>query len=291
MRRSMVLPALLVFSALGAPAAGAGASGARDVIEVFPGPNAINRALRAAQPGDVLNIHAGTYAEQVTVTTSSVVLQAAGDGKVVIDGECEVSVTLDVAAEGVTLRGLTVRGAGIGLTPISIDFSHVDSGRVEDSTAIDTCGDAWYGVNVYNGGSIQIIRNRTLGFDDAGIYVGGITSTPLGPLLVSQNHSYVNEQGVIVQNSGGGDIVVAGNRIFDNGTTGIWLNGADGVRIERNDVISNSISGIELDESSDDNLINGNTALEHPFDLVDQGGSNNCWMRNRYVTSQGDISC
>jgi parallel beta-helix repeat protein len=290
-RRSMVLLALLLFSAFAAPASAAGSSGSRDVIEVFPGPNAINRALRMAQPGDVLNIHGGTYPEQVTVTTGSLVLQAAGDGKVVIDGECEVSVTLDVAAEGVTLRGLTVRGAGVGLTPISIDFSHVDSGRVEDSMAIDTCGDAWYGVNVYNGGSIQIVRNRTLGFDDGGIYVGGITSTPLGPLLVSKNHSYVNEQGVIVQNSAGGDIVVTGNRIFDNGTTGIWVNGADGVRIERNDVTDNGISGIELDQSSDDNLIRGNTALGHPFDLVDQGGGNNCWIHNRYVTSQGDISC
>lgn len=271
--------------------AGTGNAASSDVIEVFPGPDAIRQALAIAQPGDVLNIHTGTYEEQVTVDVEGVTLRSAGDGQVTIDGSCTVSTTLDVRAERVTIRGLRVIGAGQGFTPIAIDFSFVDRGRVLSSTVEDTCGNAWYGINVYFGGSIRILGNRASGFDDAGIYVGEINSTPFGSLLIQGNDSFGNNKGVIVQNSSGVDIQVVDNAIHDNDETGIWVNVADGIRVYRNNVMNNAATGIEVDASSDGNQIRRNRVLGHAFDLYNGGGTGNCWLGNVYETSFGDISC
>jgi parallel beta-helix repeat protein len=262
----------------------------RAVIEVFPGPNAVTTALAQANPGDVLNIHAGTYPEHVSIHTTNLTLRAAGDGEVTIDGTCSTPTTVDVQAAGTTLRGLRVIGAGQNAA-IEINFWRVATGQVIDSVVEDTCGNAEYGINVFGSQTIRVIGNSATGFGDAGIYIGFITSTQRGP-LVQDNESFGNVRGVIVENSEGGQIRVAGNDIHDNQTTGIWVTNSDRVRVDHNTVMDNGDSGIELDPFADRNLIRGNTALGHVFDLVNSGGTNgNCWLDNDYVTSQGDISC
>jgi parallel beta-helix repeat protein len=155
----------------------------------------------------------------------------------------------------------------------------------------DTCGGAEYGVNVYQAGSIQIIGVTATGFGDAGIYIGAITSTPRGPLLVKDNESFGNVRGIIVENSHGGQIDVRGNSVHDNTTTGIWVTNSDGVRVLRNTALDNGLSGIELDSLSDDNLIRRNTASGQTYDLANDGGTNNCFVDNNYTTSFGDITC
>jgi hypothetical protein len=285
------LTVLALGAALAVVPSGSAGAGPSDVIEVFPGPNAINNALNVAQAGDTLNIHAGTYSERVNVDVQGVTLRSAGDGEVTVDGSCSAATTVDVLAERVTIRGLRVIGAGLGAVPIAIDFSGRDSGRVISSVVEDTCGDAWYGINVYQGGSIKIIGNVASGFDDAGIYVGDISSTPFGPLVIRGNESFGNNKGVIVQDSGGADIQVSENSIHDNLVTGIWVNLADGIEVFKNTLNANGNTGIEVDEFSDGNMIRRNRALGHTFDLFDGGGTGNCWAENVYVTSFGDISC
>ncbi len=260
----------------------------RAVIEVFPGPNAIANALDIADPGDVLNIHGGVYPEHVTVAVDRVTLQGAGDGTATIDATCSRGNTIVVRAESVTLRGLRVVGAAAG--GIAVDFSFVDRGRITNSLIRDTCGDAEYGINVFGGGSIAVVANSTAGFDDAGIYIGGITSTPFGPLAVRNNESFGNTRGVIVEDSVGGTILVGENRVDGNDTTGIWLNNTRGVRVGRNTVTDSGTSGIETDPQSTGNLIRSNTVSGNPVDLVN-GGNPNCWIDNIYDTSQGDVTC
>src|SRR5262245_30619216 len=118
MRRGAIGLAVLVSAALWRPLpAGAGTHA---VIEVFPGPNAIGQALSLANAGDILNVHAGTYTERVEVGVADVTLQAAGDGDVVIDGQCQYRVVVNVSAPGVTLDGLRVIGAN-GVAPVEIN--------------------------------------------------------------------------------------------------------------------------------------------------------------------------
>jgi parallel beta-helix repeat protein len=286
-RVSTVITALVVVWA--ALAGQAEAGDPREVIEVFPGPNAIENALAGANPGDVLNIHGGVYPEDVDVTVDRVTLRAAGDGMVTITGQCSVEVVLDVRAENVTLRGLRVVGAS-GDYPIEIDFSFVSAGRVVDSMVQDTCGFALYGINVFAGGSIRIVGNLAVGFEDAGVYVGGIRSTPNGPMVIRDNETIDNLYGILVEDSAGGTILVGRNNVHDNRSIGIWLHDADGTRVGDNMVLDNGDEGISVDEMSSGNLIRSNTALGHVVDVVD-GNGQNCWVDNTYDTSQGDISC
>jgi parallel beta-helix repeat protein len=265
--------------------------GGRTVIEVFPGPNALKDALVIANPGDVLNIHAGTYPEHVTVSVDDLTLQAAGDGTVTVDGTCTTSTTILINSDRVTVRELRVIGAGTGFAPIEINFSSVASGRVLGSTVEDTCGNAEYGVNVFNSGTVVVRNSYATGFSDAGFYIGLITSTPLGPLTIANNESVGNERGIIVENSSGGKIIVRGNNTHDNDSTGIWITNSDTVRVENNLVMDNNVSGIELDQFSDQNVVRGNMAQGHTFDLVNDGGTGNCFLNNTYTTSFGDISC
>lgn len=269
--------------------AAASPAGARTVIQVFPGPNAISEALAPAESGDVLEIHAGTYPEQVTISVPGVTLRAAGDGPVVIDGTCAVEITVDVQADRVTLRGLRVVGAG-GFYPVEINFRHISAGRVLDSVVEDTCGGAEYGINVAGSGSIRLIGNTASGFADAGFYVGGTTAMRLGDLTVRGNTSFGNDKGIIVAYTTLGGVVVEGNTVYGNTRSGIWLNHSRFVEVSRNAVGGNGYSGIEVVRESSGNVIRSNVALGQTYDLVDTSGPN-CWTRNVYVSSLGDIGC
>jgi parallel beta-helix repeat protein len=263
----------------------------RAVIEVFPGPDALKNALAQAKAGDVLNIHVGTYPEHVSITTPDLTLRAAGDGEVTVDATCSSATTMNVQADGTTIRGLRVVGAGQN-NPIEINFGQVATGRVLNSVVEDTCGGAEYGINLFRSQTIRVVGNTATGFGDAGIYVGAITSTQRGPLVIQGNASYGNVRGIIVENSAGGKIRVTGNDVHDNRTTGIWITNSDGVRVDGNLVQDNTYSGIELDSLSNGNLIRANTASGHQYDLAnDSGAAGNCWVNNIYTTSLGDISC
>jgi len=260
---------------------------AATVIEVFPGPNAIQNALAIAVSGDTLNIHTGVYTEHFSVTTTNVTLTAAGDGPVTVDGACVNRWTIQVLADGVAIRGLALQGGTFG----EITFTRVTRGRIVGSTAIDTCGDAEYGINVYLSGSIVIKQNVTSGFGDAGLYIGSINSTQFGPLVIQRNETFDNVRGIIIEDSAGGSILAVKNRVHDNTTAGIWLHNSDEVLVRSNTVTNNVADGIEVDPTSDDNTISFNTVSGHIYDLANEGGTGNCFLSNVYTTSLGDITC
>jgi parallel beta-helix repeat protein len=267
-------------------------SQARGLVDVYPGPHAIQAAVNGANAGDTLNIHAGTYREHVNVPKTNLTLQAAGDGKVVVDGQCTTRYTIYITAAGVSIDGLTVKGAdeGFGPYPAEVNFESVSTGSIRNSVLRDSCN-AEYGVNVYNSGAIAVSSNKARGFSDAGVYIGNISSTGSGVLLVQGNESYGNSRGVIVEDSVGGIIKVIDNLIHDNTSAGIFLTNSDGVRVKRNTVTNNGNAGIDLDANSDGNQIIGNSASGHTYDLRNEGGASNCWQNNTYTTSQGTISC
>jgi parallel beta-helix repeat protein len=260
---------------------------AATVIEVFPGPNAIQNALAQAVSGDALSIHTGTYTEHFSVTTTNVTLASAGDGLVTVDGACVNRWTIQVLADGVTIRGLALRGGTFG----EITFTRVKRGRIIGSTATDSCAEAEYGINVYLSGSIVIRNNVTSGFGDAGFYIGSITSTPFGALVIQRNETFDNVRGIIIEDSAGGIIQAVQNNVHDNTTTGIWLHNSDGAVVRGNTVTNDGADGIEVDPTSDDNTISLNTVSGHTYDLANEGGTGNCFLSNVYTTSLGDITC
>lgn len=102
--------ALALAAALAAGAAAAGDAGAA-VLEVGPGRAhaTIGSALRAARPGDRIEVAAGTYREDVTIEVEGVELAGLGEPVIAGSGSGDV---VRVAGDGVTVRGFAVRGSG-----------------------------------------------------------------------------------------------------------------------------------------------------------------------------------
>src|SRR4051794_22990740 len=168
------------------------AAGGSHAINVKPGPNAISKAIHAASSGDVLRIHAGTYNETVTIA-KPLTLEATPGPRPVIDAGCNANDTIDVTSAGVSIRGLTVKGAtsGFGDYPAEIFFENTPSGSVKNTRVVDSC-DAEYGISILNTGPVTVARNHARGFDDSGIYVGSISDTRGKTLRVSGNESVNN---------------------------------------------------------------------------------------------------
>jgi parallel beta-helix repeat protein len=262
----------------------AGASAA--TIEVRPGVNAINRALDRANNGDLLRVHDGTYREAFTVD-KRVRIRGVG-GRPLIDARCKSRTTIQVVNRGVKLSHLKVVGAGdqpSGFFPSEVDVQNVRSGIIEDVVVHDTCGGidkgAEYGINIFNSGPVEVIDNRaTGGFHDAGIYVGGIRDTGDGALRVVGNRSYLNHQGIIIENSSGPNtrIRVVQNNVHHNTIpgelhedTGIFINNSDRVRLRDNTVRRNGHFGVNITSGSDDNALIDNFIRNNPVDLNNDG--------------------
>lgn len=263
-----------------APAAGGGGQ----VIDVRPGE--LRGALAGASDGDTLMLHRGRYGGSFTISERVKLVGAPGEQRPLIDGRCRTRAVIEVVTSGVVIRRLQVVGSdeSAGAFPSSVEFTRVGQGRITDSLLRDTC-DAEYGVNVFDSGRVAVLRNRARGFSDAGIYVGAITDTGAGTLLLADNETLRNNRGVIVEDSNGGRIVVRGNAIRDNtapgeGTpSGIFVRNSDRVLIQGNAVFRNGELGVHLDPESDRNRFFGNRIEANPRNVLDEGDGN-CGRRN-----------
>jgi len=267
-------------------------------IEVRPGPNALHKALRNAHNGDTLRVHNGTYREAVGIN-KRVTLRGVG-GRPTIDARCDARATINVNSGGVVLNHLMVVGGaeGFGYPPSEIDVENVRGGTINDVVVRDTCGadGAEYGINVFGSGPVVVSNNRaTGGFSDAGIYIGGITDTRGDALRVINNASFLNRQGIIIENSGGNAIIqVASNRTHHNNiagvgpsNSGIWINNSDRVGIRSNTVQNNGEFGVNIGPTSDNNRLVGNTITSNPIDLNNEG-SGTCGSRNTIGSRNGN---
>jgi parallel beta-helix repeat protein len=219
-------------------------------------------------------------------------LRAYGDGPVTVDGNCTEFTVIEVNANAVMIDGLRVRGA----TYYGVDFENVVGGTITRSILRDTCH-AVYGVNLYStDGGMTVSGNVAVGFSDAGIYLGFITSTGAEHIQVANNVSLGNNRGIIIEDiASATNVEVTGNTTRTNRATGvnptnagIFLHNVDGVLVDRNTVRRNDESGIELDINSSGNVVSNNVVSGHTFDLANFGSSN-CFSGNTYTTSTGSL--
>ena len=238
-------------------------------------------AINAASPRDTLRVSPGTYPEAIVIDKALRVI-AQGCCSWVIDAGCAASTAVNILADQVTFSGLTVQGG----TFYEVDAEHRDRVKVLRSIMTETCGTAEYGIQVYQSTNAKVLLNETSGFSDAGIYIGGIGQS--GNVRVLKNESSGSARGYIVEDClpGPQGVILSGNVALQNTQSGIFLHNSDGVRLLHNSVTGlpgTTLTGIELDATSDDNLIVGNTISENTSDVVDNG-TNNCWRNNQYTT-------
>src|SRR5262249_50295019 len=142
--RSVLVLGLLVGLSLGViPAAPVGWAATRCVSAATPTPPGcfptIQAAVAAAASGDTISIHAGTYAEHVTISPATtapaaLALAGAGAGSRFVDGASTGRVVTIGGTVGVTLTALTLQhgrgAAGSGATPGAAGGLQVNGGTV-----------------------------------------------------------------------------------------------------------------------------------------------------------------
>ena len=107
-------------------------------------------------------------------------------------------------------------------------------------------------------------------------------------MRVWKNESSNSARGYIVEDSlpGRRGVILSGNLALQNTQSGIFLHNSDGVRLLHNCVTGlpgTTTTGIELDTTSDGNVITGNAIDENVTDVLDSG-SDNCWRNNHFTT-------
>lgn len=257
-------------------------------IEVFPGANAISNAIASANAGDTIKLHAGKYFDPVMIA-KRVKLVKFGDGPVILKGNCTTDTAMiDIRANNVTVKGLTVKGAAF----YAITVAGYDNARIKSNRVLNTCGAGpEYGVNVFDSEGTEVTGNVATGWQDAGIYIGGIASGT-DPVLVSGNTvKDSNRRGIIIEDSSGFRVDVNTNTVRDNNTAGIWLNNADETLVSENTVRNNGAEGISISSTSDRNKFTGNVISGHTLDINNgNGGTDNCFTNNTYTTSDGPVN-
>jgi parallel beta-helix repeat protein len=290
--RTIGLLLLAVFGAALPGARPAVAGGDPQRIHVRPGPDAIQRAINRADPGDILLVHPGHYRES-PVVTKPLTIRGVGDRRPVVDGECDAVRTIDVNANRVMLRRLKVVGArevnGVPFTGFEVDIVGVRNVEARRLVLVDTCGDADYGINVYDTGRVVLAGNRAADFSDAGLYVGTIND---GPVLVIGNLTLDNNRGILVEESYGTvrvrDNVSRSNDLSGESptTAGIALSDADEIVLRNNVANNNGDYGIHLGDhggsSSDDNRLYDNSAAGNGTADFQDDGTGNCGSGNSF---------
>jgi parallel beta-helix repeat protein len=239
-----------------------------------------------ASHGDVVLVHPGKYRTHLKIA-KRIDLVGVGSPRPVIDAGCHANDTIKVLSPGVTISGLTVKGADVVSSeeqyPAEVYFEGVASGKATDLRTIDSC-DAEYGISAFSTGPVKVTDNFGSGFDDSAIYIGSIFDTRGGTLLVKNNTAQHNSRGIIVEDSPfDTDITVRDNTLNDNTITGtegpsdgLFLHNSQGVLIAGNTANDNGASGFHADSNSSGNVFNGNTASGNGDGAFTDDNGDNC---------------
>ncbi|MFA9445504.1 right-handed parallel beta-helix repeat-containing protein [Egicoccus sp. AB-alg6-2] len=134
----------------------------RLVPEEYP---TIQTAVDAAEPGDLVLVEPGVYAEQVTVTTPQIVVRGTDRNAVIVDGQFEREMGVMVTADGVAVENMTVRD----VTNNGFYWDGVTGFRGSHLTSINA---GTYGIYAFDSVDGVFEDSYASGSADGGYYVG-----------------------------------------------------------------------------------------------------------------------
>lgn len=255
----------------------------------------IQAAVTAAAPGDTIRIRPGVYFENVVIPASKTGLtitqfKCEDRGRVIIDARPGGigGIGLDVEANNVTIRCLTIRHATDGIDADAHDL-HLDRIRTlrAGSDSIDVVGDRF-----------KIENSEFVGGGGQGVQVVGNDGRIVGNTSRNQDNScyHLTVNNTLIENNvadlcedsegfriQGNDNIVRQNRI-EASDDGLNVNGINN-RIVRNFLLN--IADIGIDVDGNNNLIEWNEVSFTTNDCYDIDGNNNRVESNRARGCQG----
>lgn len=245
----------------------------------------IQAAVAAAAPGHQIVVCAGTYHEQVTVSTNDLVIVADGDdvddeddkpGGVIVVAHGHDFGFLVLNASGVTIEGFRVEHAheadialnGATFTTIRQNlttaaghdgiqlFASTDN-LIEHNVVVDNLAPNACGVNVAGGSKRNVVRENRLVNNEWGIQVIGATTLDN---TISENRSFHNRGNGIRNVAGASGTIIEENHAFGNGfapstftgTTGagIRIGGGTGIVVRENRAFGNRLVDLLKDAAA-----------------------------------------
>ena len=175
----------------------------------------IQAAVDAADPGDTINVPAGTYTEQVTITKSLTLVGENRDTTII-----KAPATIPVASDP---NSYVVKIAGSG---VDVDLS----GFTVSGPGPSGCGSIGYGIVVRDGAHANIHDNKVLDIRDnpfsgcqngVGIVVGRSAWSTTGTAEITDNIiTGFQKNGIVVSNTGS-SATISGNTVTGAGPTAV----------------------------------------------------------------------
>jgi plastocyanin len=249
--------------------------------------SSIQEAVDAADPGDLILIGPGVYAEEVKVTTPSLVLRGTDRNAVVIDAEFKRPNAINITADGVAVENLTVRNALFN----GLFWTGVKGYRASYVTAYNN---EIYGIYAFGSVDGLFEHSYASGSYDAGFYIGqcdpcdavidrviaennglGYSGTNAGGNLRIVRSIWRDNIAGIVPNTLDSELLppfdkvdIVGNLIYDHGNkgapfgptewssygNGIVLAGGNDSLVQRNLLLDNAYHGILVTPNLDENF-------------------------------------
>ncbi len=203
------------------------------VVDRDNGYVSIDRALEAANDGDTILVHSGTYYGRLTVDRDVTITGVdTGGGKPVINGRGMGDI-VTIAASGVRLEGFLVinsYGAGSGILVTADDCTIAGND-------VTRCID---GIRIGDARNVTVSGNHVYDNDDAGIYV-----TNVSDVRVNGNHANDNLYGVYMEKSS--DSIIEGNNCSDNIDIDVYLEYINDSTVRGNTITSKRIKDKKID--------------------------------------------
>lgn len=265
----------------------------------------IQAAANAAQPGDTVLVHEGTYAGFYTVRSGTVsnpvIFKATGDNVLVNSRNANTSDNINIeGTDYIVIDGFIVRNAPrAGIRVAGSKGVVIKSNRVGPNSR--------WGIFTGFAPEVQILNNITFGSaSQHGIYVSNSQVANDNP-VIRGNDSYGNYMNGIQVNGDcfmGGDGVITGallenNRVYDNGAKGLSLISMADSIVQNNLIYHNGARGIGAggihlaDEPgcgrpSSRNLVVNNTVVEPRITgiRISNMGVNNVIFNNLSVSNK-----
>ena len=219
MRRIILaLMLALVMAAITGGTAFAGFASAKPNGHVVRPGQSIQKAIKAADPGDTIVVLRGVHRESVMIKEDGISVHGVNavlKPPAKPNSSCKDS-GFCVEADDVSISGFTVRNFP--------DFGIVAFGAKNAKFVTNRAfNNGEYGITAFSSTWTKIISNLTSGSDEAGIYVG---DSPHADATVAANETYDNEFGIFVRNALHGKI--AANQVHNNCLGMLFLADAPG---------------------------------------------------------------